>query len=287
MPLSINTNLASLGAQRALNSSQAQHQTAVQRLSTGLRINSAKDDSAGLAIATKMTSQVRGQQVAIRNANDAISLSQTAEGALGSIGNTLQRMRELAVQSSNGTNDTDARAAMQSEFAELQSEIGRTVDATDFNGTKVLKIGTTTGIDFQVGAGQASSDASNKINLKATDLSGATSEVKKSLDVATVKISGATAVDADKAIAQIDKAISEVTSTRSTFGAAQNRFSSAISNLEVSVESQTAARSRIMDTDFAQETANMSRADVLQQAGMAMLTQANSSPNNVLQLLRG
>ena len=271
----INTNLASLNAQRNLSSTQTELATSIQRLSSGLRVNSAKDDAAGLAIASRMDAQARGMMVAIRNANDGISLAQTAEGALGKIGDSLQRMRELAVQSANGTNTSGDRDNLQLEFAQLQSEITRLGDQTKFNGQAVLA---GTDFKFQVGA-----NSGETINVSATAVSAS--------NIATaaasgVSIAGSASTSAEAAIDSIDKAIAEVVKQRATFGAAQTRFESVVSNLQVASENQAAARGRIMDADFATETANLSRTQILQQAGTAMLAQANALPQNVLSLLR-
>ena len=279
MPQTINTNLTSLNAQRNLSASQTSLMTAMQRLSSGLRVNSAKDDAAGLAIAERMNAQVRGMQVAIRNANDAISLSQTAEGAIGKIGDALQRMRELAVQSANGTNNAGDRGNLQTEFSELQSEVGRLVDGTQFNGT-LLFDGSITTFTFQVGPGTTANDT---IDIAGTDL---TTNVRDAVGPSTLDISGATSAGAIAAIDALDAAIDQVTTSRALYGAAQNRFETVVMNLQVSAENLTAARSRIMDADFAIETANLSRAQILQQAGNAMVAQANALPQNVLQLLQ-
>ena len=280
MPQTINTNLSSLNAQRNLSASQTSLQTSMQRLSSGLRVNSAKDDAAGLAIAERMHAQVRGMQVAIRNANDAISLSQTAEGAIGKIGDALQRMRELAVQSANGTNNAGDRGNLQTEFAELQNEVARLVDGTQFNGTNLFD-GTTATFTFQIGAGTSANDT---IDIAGTDL---TTVVRDAVSAGVLDISGADATGATAAMDAIDAAIDEVTTSRALYGAAQNRFETVVMNLQVSAENLTAARSRIMDADFAVETANLSRAQILQQAGNAMVAQANALPQNVLRLLQG
>ena len=280
MPQTINTNLPSLNAQRNLSSSQMSLQVSMQRLSSGLRVNSAKDDAAGLAIAERMNAQVRGMNVAVRNANDAISLSQTAEGAIGKIGDALQRMRELAVQSANGTNNAGDRGNLQTEFNELQLEVARLVDGTRFNGTNLFD-GSNAMFTFQVGPGTTVNDT---IDIAGTDL---TANVRDAIGVGVIDISGATAAGATAAIDALDTAIDEVTTSRATYGAAQNRFESVVMNLQVSAENLTAARSRIMDADYAVETANMSRSQILQQAGNAMVAQANALPQMVLQLLRG
>jgi flagellin len=278
MPQTINTNLASLNAQRNLATSQGSLNTSMQRLSSGLRVNSAKDDAAGLAIAERMSAQVRGMNVAVRNANDAISLSQTAEGAIGKIGDALQRMRELAVQAANGSNNEGDRANLQTEFSALQDEVARLVNGTRFNGTNLFD-GTTAEFTFQIGSGTTDNDT---ITIQGTDL---TANVRDA--VAALDISGADAVSATAAIGSIDMAIDEVTTSRALYGASQNRFETVVMNLQVSAENLTAARSRIMDADFAVETASLSRAQILQQAGNAMVAQANALPQQVLKLLQG
>ena len=275
----INTNIASLNAQRNLNTSQTSLSTSMQRLSSGLRVNSAKDDSAGLAIAERMSAQVRGMNVAIRNANDGVSLAQTAEGALGKVGDSLQRMRELAVQARNSTNSDDDKDSLNKEYQALASEIGRVLGGTAFNGKTIL--GADAGaLDFQVGANTTADDL---ITVTTTDMTGDATitavtggTIDNSADTAALKV----------VIDDIDTALDTVNSKRADFGAAQNRFDAVISNLQVSVENQSAARSRIMDADFASETANLSRSQILQQAGTAMVAQANQLPQGVLALLR-
>jgi flagellin len=308
---SVNTNIISLNAQRNLSTSQSSLSTSMQRLSSGLRVNSAKDDAAGLAIANRMTAQSRGMNVAVRNANDAISLSQTAEGALGKIGDNLQRMRELAVQSRNATNSSGYRENLQKEFSQLQEEIQRTVNSTSFNGTKLLD-GSSGDLEFQVGANTTADD---RITITGVDMNGTankTSAVDTDATVSTADVVVATAFtsyaddaegisiggfqndgttevttdDIDTAINVIDKAMDRVNEQRATFGAAQNRFEAVISNLQVGIENQTAASGRILDADFATETANLSRSQILQQAGTAMVAQANQLPQQVLSLLR-
>lgn len=278
MPAIINTNVASLNAQRNLNSSQSALSTSLQRLSSGLRVNSAKDDAAGLAIATRMTAQSRGMAVAIRNANDAISLSQTAEGALGQIKDHLMRMRDLAVQSANVTNTSGDRAQLQTEYSELQSEVKRIYQQTSFNGLNILdsNAGTQT---FQVGA-----NSGETVDIVTTNISGLFSTVS---GTAVSGDTSAVSANAAKALTAIDDALSKLATQRSVYGAAQSRFEGIVSVLQVSQENQTAAASRIMDADYAQETASLTRAQILQQAGTAMLAQANALPNNVLSLLRG
>jgi len=281
MPQVINTNIASLNAQRATSMSQASLATSMQRLSSGLRINSAKDDAAGLAIAERMNAQVRGMNVAIRNANDGISLAQTAEGALAKVGDSLQRMRELAVQARNATNSSSDKDSLNKEFAELQKEITRVLGGTTFNGKAVLG-GDATSMTFQVGANTTSNDV---LTIDGTDLTTNATVTAVTGSTATIA-AAATSGDIATVIDNIDSAIDEINNQRATFGATQSRFDAVISNLQQSVEAQAAARSRIMDADFASETANLSRAQILQQAGNAMIAQANSLPQQVLSLLR-
>ena len=384
----INTNVISLNAQRNLNSSQNALATSLQRLSSGMRINSAKDDAAGLAISDRMTSQIRGLNQASRNANDGISMSQTAEGALGEVGNNLQRIRELAVQSRNASNSVSDRTALNNEVQQLKDEIDRVASTTAFNGIKLLD-GSFTNQAFQVGANvgetisisslvNAQSAALGTTTTYATSVVGAAASVFASpaddiaagdLEINGVAVgaitAGGTAADqgiavaaainaisgstnvtavddgagavtltstasagidvvmtgtatlgrtgltdattaatttvaagftslsidttanADIAIASMDSALSALNAGRADLGAYQNRFSSAIANVQTAGENLTASRSRIVDTDFAAETATLSRNQVLQQAGTAMLAQANAMPQSVLALLRG
>jgi flagellin len=287
MPQTINTNLSSLNAQRNLSTSQASLATSMQRLSSGLRVNSAKDDAAGLAIAERMNSQVKGMNVAVRNANDAISLSQTAEGSLGRVGDLMQRMRELAVQSANSTNSLSDRASLNDEFVQLAQEATRTLGGTQFNGQNVLA--TTDAAEFQIGANNNSSIDRISIDgynwADKSDITGVLgTAVITGTDTPTVQITDA--ASAQSALASIDSAINAVNTQRAKFGAAQNRFENVVSNLMVQAENQTAARGRIMDADYATETANLSRASILQQAGNAMVAQANQLPQQVLSLLR-
>jgi len=400
MAMTINTNVASLTAQRNLNSSQSTLSTAMQRLSSGLRVNSAKDDAAGLAIAERMNTQVRGLNVAARNANDGISLAQTAEGALGKVGDMLQRMRELAVQASNATNSVDDRKALQAEVGQLRDEINRVAKNTAFNGQKLLD-GSFTAATFQIGAnsgetitvaaltdssasglskivyGEASevdisalgittlteiTDGSLAITVDGVDYSlgdlatartgeerlgqvvealnrltadtGVTAFLDKEADgeytiemrsskldatgsavavgftgfsATTTGLAGtasianddstsstgiedlsvATVEDAWLALKQVDDALNQVNEARATLGAVQSRFETAVSNIQIQAENTAAARGRIMDADFAAETANLSRAQILQSAGTAMVAQANQLPQQVLQLLKG
>ena len=287
MPLIINTNIIALNAQRNLSASQSSLSSSMQRLSSGLRVNSAKDDAAGLAIAERMSAQVRGMSVAARNANDGISLSQTAEGALGKVSDALQRMRELAVQSANATNSASDKDSLDKEFGELSKEVQRVLGGTTFNGLAML--GANAGaLLFQVGANTTSNDT---ISITTTDMTAAAAiTTVAGTDNAG---SGRAVIDATASagtiqgvIGNIDTALDTVNAERATLGASQSRFEAVISNLQISIENQSAARSRIVDTDFAAETANLSRANILQQAGNAMVAQANQLPQQVLQLLR-
>lgn len=358
----INTNIPSLNTQRNLNSSQSSLNTSIQRLSSGLRVNSAKDDAAGLAIADRMNSQIKGLAVAQRNANDGISMAQTAEGALSTVGDNLQRMRELAVQAANGTNSAQDRKTLNDEYTQLSQEVFRVLNGTSFNGQNLFtgvgqgasagvgsssaNVSASLTLSFQVGANVQDNKLNDQITITLDDLSnnstiatvigtsasgliglGNTSGVstaqatytsakaaldnlfatgsslsatalassavtlQQAVDSAKLSLDQAVAApsaqsDAQKAIQNLDKAISLISSKRAEFGAVQNRFSAVISNLQVSSENITASRSRIMDTDYAQETANLTRAQILQQAGTAMLSQANSAPQQVLSLLK-
>jgi flagellin len=379
MPSVINTNLPSLNTQRNLSASQASLNTSIQRLSSGLRVNSAKDDAAGLAIAERMNAQVRGLNVAARNANDGVSLAQTAEGSLGKIGDMVQRMRELAVQSSNATNSASDRAALQNEVSQLKEEIDRVATTANFNGTKLLD-GSFTSAKFQVGANAGDSitvtaitnaqlagmgvvnrastqnstaitdltaTAAGDVTINGTDIGALTAagtnqertaqvvdainRVSTTTNVGAfydstankivltssgdITIGGAGAAakvgissadsataapsanmasldissygGAQLAIQQCDAALTQVNGARAQLGAIQSRFESAVSNIQIASENTAAAKSRIMDTDFAAETANLTRAQILQQAGNAMLSQANQLPQQVLTLLKG
>ncbi len=287
MPQTINTNLNSLNAQRNLGTSQSSLAMSMQRLSSGLRVNSAKDDAAGLSIAERMTSQVRGMSTSIRNANDGISMAQTAEGALGKVSDSLQRMRELSVQAANATNSNSDKDSLDKEFGELAKEIQRVLGGTNFNGLHMLGADAKA-FQFQIGANTSTNDA---IDITTTNLTtDATITAVAGTDNTgagrAVIDSTATAATIKTVVDNIDLAISTVSDQRAVMGAAQSRFDSVIANLQSSVENQTAARSRIMDTDFAAETANLSRSQILQQAGNAMVAQANQLPQQVLTLLR-
>ena len=287
MSMTINTNVASLNAQRNTAANSASLSTTMQRLSSGLRINSAKDDAAGLAIADRMNTQVRGMNVAVRNAGDAISMAQVAEGGLSTMNDLLQRMRELAVQASNAPNSVGTAgdiAKLKNEYDQLGKELGRMLDATQFNGEKILN--TSASYVFQVGA---NAGAENQITIANGDISlsgnAAFSAVASGGASATLITGTASANTAN--IAALDAAISAVNDRRASLGALQSRFENTISYLRTASENQSAARGRIMDADFAAETANLSRTQILQQAGTAMIAQANQQPQSVLKLLQG
>ncbi len=344
----INTNLSSLNAQNNLSKSQASLATSMQRLSSGLRVNSAKDDAAGLSIATKMDAQIRGMSQAVRNANDGISLAQTKDGALANATDVMQRMRELAVQGANETNTANDSASLNKEYQALSTEVTRLATDTQFNGTSVLssssaataiQVGAQSGLGQQISipktdlqtvantlkgvpAGTAAALAATAASTLATtvtadaavvttaalaastglaaDLTAAATAVTTAATAKTASDTAATASLADpvqkttltsasqstKAIVVLDAALTSVNDMRADLGAVENRLGYSVSNLQNSVENQSAAKSRIMDTDFAAETANLSRAQVLQQAGTAMVAQANQLPQGVMALLR-
>jgi flagellin len=276
VPQSINTNIIALNAQRNLSSSQSALASSMQRLSSGLRVNSAKDDAAGMAIAERMTAQVRGMGVAARNANDGISLGQTAEGALGKVSESMQRMRELAVQAANATNSDSDKDSLDKEFGELAKEVQRVLGADA--GAKAFQVGANTSSDDTISITTTNMTANADITAVAgTDNNGS---ARATID------KDASSSDIQGVITNIDTAIDTINTERATLGASQSRFEAVISNLQISIENQSAARSRIIDTDFAAETANLSRAQILQQAGNAMIAQANQLPSQVLQLLR-
>jgi len=276
MALNINTNTYSQAVQKNLSTSQSGLMTSMQRLSSGMRINSSADDAAGLAISDRMNSLIKSQNVALRNVNDGTSMMQVADGAAGDITSSLQRMKELATQAANGTLGSTDRDALQSEFSNLQSEISRTANGATFNGKSILNDSSAGTTSIQIGAAAADTVTISNADLRASTLSVGTS----------VAISGSTGTGAQDAMTAIDTAINTVNSTRAGFGASMNRLSSISSQLSTSIQNQNAAKSRITDTDYASETANLSRTQVLQQAGMAMLSQANSLPQQVLSLLR-
>ena len=270
----INTNVASLNTQRALNRSQGELNTALARLSSGLGVNSAKDDAAGLAIAERFTAQIRGYNQAVRNSNDAISLAQTAEGSLGEVANALQRIREIAVQAVNATNSDSDRESLQQEVAQLQEEIKR-VSQTKFNGRAVIAASAGNFI-FQVGP-----NAGDTVSITTTDVTSGTT-VSNALSGGNVSTAGS----ASALIGYVDSFLDVINSTRATLGAIQNRFEAVVRNGQNVSENLTASRSRIQDADFAMETARLTRAQILQQAGISMLSQANSQPQSVLSLLQ-
>lgn len=278
MPQTINTNMFSLNAQRNLDKSQGAMGKAIQRLSSGLRINSAKDDAAGLAVSEGITSKVRGLDVAARNSNDGISLAQTAESALGEITNNLQRIRELAVQSANGTLGDTERGYLQTEVDELTSEIKRIVDDTEFNGTKLFAA--SGDVNIQVGANSGEKISVSTLDLTSLNAYGGAGQV-----VISAQASAEAVLDNNITGGGMDADISSVINARSQMGAVQNRFESVISNINSYKEGLQAARSRIMDTDYAATTAELARTQVLQQAGVAMVAQANQLPQGVLRLL--
>ena len=280
MPIIVNSNIASLNAQRNLNMSNTSLANSLQKLSSGLRVNSGKDDAAGLAVAEGLTSQIRGNNQGVRNAYDGISVAQTAEAALGQVGNNLQRIREIAVQSANGAISNDNRSQLQKEVDQLTQEVSRIIQTTNFNGTKLLT--TNKGITFQVGA---SGSKDNQVVATGVELSGIKGYSATLTATGTVKVTTSGAASA--AIKAMDTAIQKVTNTRATFGAIQNRFEAVIANTQAFVENLSASRSRIMDADFAAETAQLTRNQILQQAGTSILGQANQVPQAALSLLRG
>lgn len=279
MALVINSNIAALTTQRNLNSSQGALNTSLERLSSGLRVNSAKDDAAGMFSIERMTADIRGLNQAVRNAQDGISLAQTGEGSMAQIQSALQRIREIAVQSSNAT--VEDRTGLQAEVDQLTQELSRIVQTTEFNGKKLLD-GTGGTLTFQIGADGV---ASNQIDVTGVNLTTMATGYAADL-TATGTVDVSSAATASAALVNIDTAIDTVSTNRATFGAVQNRFEAVITNLTVYSENLSAARSRLQDADFAAETANLTRAQILQQAGVAMLAQANTQPQTALALLR-
>jgi len=281
MAMTINTNIMSLNAQRNATASQMSLATSMQRLSSGLRVNSAKDDAAGLAIADRMNTQVRGMTVAIRNANDGISLAQVAEGGLSVVTDILQRMRELSVQAINSTNTSGDISALNQEYVQLSQELDRNMSSVQFNGTSLFTA--TADFVFQVGA-----NAGQTVIVSAADLGVASGAITGVLpnSAGTSALDPTSNANNSANLTAIDAALSAVNSSRATLGAIQSRFQQTITYLQTAVENQTAARGRIMDADFAAETANLSRTQILQQAGTAMIAQANQIPQSVLQLLK-
>ena len=275
MSLTVNTNVSALNAYRNLSGTQGSLGSSLEKLSSGFRINRAADDAAGLAISEGMRSQIGGMKQAVRNAQDGISLVQTAEGALQEVHSILQRMRDLSVQGANDTNNTAARSNIATEMGQLSEELGRIAESTEFNGTKLLD-GSATALNFQVGA------AGNTTSAITVNLSGANvSAVATTVSALTVD----THANAQAAIEAIDGQIEAVSTARANLGAYQNRFDHTIKNLNVAVENLSASESRIRDTDMAQEMMNFTRSQILSQAGTAMLAQANQVPQGVLRLL--
>ena len=277
MALTVNTNIASINAQRNLSLTQVSLGKSLERLSSGLRINRAGDDAAGLAISENMRAQIRSMNQAIRNANDGVSLVQTAEGSLNEVSNILVRMRELATQSATGTVSSDQRSYIDAEFTQLKNEINRIASSAEFNGSKLLD-GTSATYSFQVGAGNSANDTIS-VSISAAGAS--------SIGVGSASVSGNSGASASAALGAIDTAIKSVSNIRGTLGAVQNRLQSTINNLQVYSENLSAAESRIRDVDVAAETAALTRAQILSQAGTAILPQANQTPQSALQLLQG
>lgn len=279
MALTVNTNTTSLGVQKNLNRATDALSTSMTRLSSGLKINSAKDDAAGLQIATRMTSQIRGQTMAIKNANDGISIAQTAEGAMQEQTNILQRMRELAIQANNASNSDKDRDALNTEFASMSDELTRIANSTQLNGKNLLN--TTATLSFQVGS---NTGTENQISIKLANLTASALGVNSG----AIVISGADSTisaNFSAAVNAIDSALQTINSTRADLGAAQNRLTSTINNLQNINENAEAARGRVQDTDFAAETAQLTKQQTLQQASTSVLAQANQLPSAVLKLL--
>ena len=273
--LSINTNTMALNAQDNLENTQSSMATSVQRLSSGLRINSAADDPAGYSISQNMLAQVNGMNQAITNSNDAVALSQTAQSALGQVANALQTMRTLAVESANATEGSSDRTNLNAEYQQLAQEVGQILGGTQFNGQNILA--TTTTAVYQVGANNTSFD---QVSLSTTDLTSDTTitAVTSNTDISSVS-------DAQAAITNIDTALNTINTAAATYGADQNRFEAVVQNLQAAVQNASSARGQIVDADFAAETSNLTRTQILQQAGTAMLSQAQQLPQTVLKLL--
>lgn len=271
----INTNISAIKATNSSNSAAKMLGTAMERLSTGKRINGAKDDAAGLAIATTMTSQIKGMSQGVRNANDGISLAQTAEGALGEVTNMLQRVRELAVQSSSGTYQQTDRDAMQSEVTALTEQIDDVLSNSKFNNIDLFSTTSGTDVDIDIQTGALSGET---ITISSTAIDGTNIDAT-ALDVTTAALASTT-------IDNVDDALADVNATRASLGAGQNRLESAVNNLNDNITNLSDARSRIQDTDYSSETTAMAKAQILSQASTAMIAQANQSQQNVLSLLR-
>jgi flagellin len=276
MSLSLLTNMASLEVQRNVNNTQSLMSKSVERLSSGMRINHASDDAAGLAISSKLSATLKGMKQAARNANDAVSMIQTAEGGLGQVNNLLSRMRELAVESANGgTLGASERSAINTEFTALKDEIDRIVNVTSYNGAALLT-GEVSNTNFQVGAFNTTND---RLSLTITSTTASTLAVNAS-NVTSVE-------NSQNAIQSLDAAIGTVANSRASIGAIQNRLATTIDNLALGYNNLAAANSRIMDVDVAEESAAMTRSNILLQAGISVLSQANAQPQAALQLLRG
>jgi len=280
MSISVLTNVASLNAQRNLTSTQAALATSVGRLSSGMRINSAADDAAGLGISENLSANIRSMAQAQRNANDGVSMSQVAEGSMNDMQGIVSRMRELSVQSANATLGGNERGYIQTEFTQLSSEIDRISKVTDFNGQKLLDGSASTGLTFQIGIQNTAND---RLSMSITKLDTSTLG-STSLHISAASLS--TAANAQAAIGTFDKAIQQLSQARAKVGATQNRMTVTVSNLAVTQENLTAANSRIRDVDVASESANLTKAQILSQAGLAVLSQANQLPQAALSLLR-
>lgn len=284
--LGINTNNASNIAQNNLKTSGKGFETTIQRLSSGLRVNSAKDDAAGLAIATKMSAKIRGLEQGNRNANDGISYLQVADSALGRMTDSLQRMRELAVQADSGTLNATDRSALDTEYQQLADEVQRVVTDTTFNDNSIfdqqsisIQIGSNAADDVQLNLDNAGNGAGNSV---ATALGGAGGGANVSANLGAIDVQA----NSTAAIATLDTALDNVNAVRASVGASSSRLDAIVASNDSSIQAESAARGRIMDADFAKETASLTRLQILQQAGTAMLSQANQAPNNVLSLLR-
>ena len=277
MAMVINTNMGAINASRILDGTQKEQGTAMERLTSGLRINKAADDAAGLAVATGMTTQIRGTDMAIRNANDGTSLLQTVDGATEEVVNMLQRMRELSVQALNGTYSDDNRDQMDEEYQQLKTEINRVADTTKFNGQPLMNASAASNSPIELHVGWET-DAANKISIDLINF--------KTLSAVVANGSIGTVTAATSAITRIDGTLDTIKTTRAEWGALQNRLDYTVSNLANVNENMNSARSQIQDADFARESANLARIQVLQQAGMAMLGQANQQSQNVLSLVR-
>lgn len=276
--LSLNTNVASIGAQNNLRGTQKMLDQSISRLSSGLRVRSSRDDSAGLAVSENLRAQLKGYNQAVRNANDGVAMAQTAEGSYQAVSDILIRMRELAVQSSSDGLGNTERNYLQTEFKSLQTEIQRIAQVTEYNGIK-LTDGTTNGLTFQIGTRNTSNDRIS-LSLKALTLSASTLS-----SVNSASSSVATQAGAQTSISRIDTALNRINDFRAKLGSVANQLTVSISNLGTTIENLSAAESQIRDADIGQESASFARAAVLQQAGVSMLAQANAQPNLALRLL--